>query len=303
MALELMAGSKIGVVLSSGGGRGIFGHTGFMLALEALGVLISASSGCSAGAVVGGMLASGVPARRWADVVTKVRTKQYWTPRSSWQLLYQFGVHQGRGLKGLSSTDAAVRYLAEHLLVDSFEACRYPFSAAAINLGTGQKTLFHSGPLALGIMASAAMAGFYDPVEIDGQYCADGAVIDLAPADAICCRYGLDVLFVHHVAQRDYSSSQLQKIFDQPWTIVNVLHLLIYRQRPWYATGQARSIHPCPCGCKAIVVVVEPDLPDLVWPLTEGGAGLVEAAHSHAVEQLQPILESIMTDPRGLLGR
>ncbi len=50
---------RIGVVLSSGGVRGVYAHTGFLLALERLCTPIAASAGCSAGAVVGGVAASG----------------------------------------------------------------------------------------------------------------------------------------------------------------------------------------------------------------------------------------------------
>jgi len=45
----------IGIVLSSGGIRGIYAHTGFLLALRRLGVPIAAISGCSAIACVCGM--------------------------------------------------------------------------------------------------------------------------------------------------------------------------------------------------------------------------------------------------------
>lgn len=57
---------KIGIVLSSGGGRGIFGHTGFLLAIDNLNVPITAMAGCSAGAVVGGIVASGTAVTDWA---------------------------------------------------------------------------------------------------------------------------------------------------------------------------------------------------------------------------------------------
>ena len=40
--------ARIGVVLSSGGVRGIYAHTGFLLALKHLGIPITAISGCSA---------------------------------------------------------------------------------------------------------------------------------------------------------------------------------------------------------------------------------------------------------------
>ncbi len=150
-------------------------------------------------------------------------------------------------------------------------------------------------------MASAAMPLLYEPVEIDGEYFTDGAIIDLAPAEAICCKHELDVLFVHHVAQSVYTTRELESAFERPWTIVNILDRVIYRQRPWYTIGQPRSIHPCPCGCRAVVVVIEPALPELLWPITEGGAAIVQAAQSQTLTQLEPIIELLNTDPRCLL--
>ena len=50
---------RIGIVLSSGGVRGIYAHTGFLLALEKLQIELQAVTGCSAGAVVGGIFEIG----------------------------------------------------------------------------------------------------------------------------------------------------------------------------------------------------------------------------------------------------
>lgn len=58
---------RIGVVLSSGGVRGVYAHTGFLLALEHLGIPVAAAAGCSAGAVVGGIAASGADLNAWSD--------------------------------------------------------------------------------------------------------------------------------------------------------------------------------------------------------------------------------------------
>lgn len=296
-----MSASKIGVVLSSGGGRGVYGHTGFMAALESLDIQVSASSGCSAGAVVGGVMASGANIQDWTEAVTHASSAQFWTPRSAIQLLYSLGLKQGRELSGLSDTTAAIRFLTEQLAAGTFEECIYPFSAVAVNLGDCRKVVFDKGPLAPRIMASAAMPGIYEPVEIDGQYFTDGAIIDLAPTEAICCRHQLDVLLVHHVAQRNYSTHELERVFNKPWVIMHLLHRLIYRRRPWYATGQPRSTHPCPCGCKAVLVVVEPSLPELAWPVMDGAATIVDEAQSNTLAQLQPLLETLNTEPRGLL--
>lgn len=296
-----MSQTKIGIVLSSGGGRGVFGHTGFTLALDDLGLKISASSGSSAGAVVGGIIASGTTTKAWAEALKGVNKADYWTPRSSSRLFFDLSFNKGRGLKGISSTAAAIGFLSKHLTVSTFEECAHPFSTVAVNLGDGSKRRFDTGLLAPRIMASAAMPVFYEPVEIDGEYFTDGAIIDLAPADAICCRYKLDVLIVHHVAQRDYTTRELEGAFDQPWTLVNILHRLIYHRRPWYTTGQPRSIRPCPCGCRAVVVVIEPTLPELSWPVTAGATNIIASARTQALAQLEPLQETLYTEPRRLL--
>ena len=293
--------TRIGAVLSSGGGRGVFAHTGFMLALERLNVRLNATAGCSAGAVVGGVIASGTSIQDWTAAVLHAGVAQYWTPRSSLQLLYNLGFKKGRGLSGLSDTAAAVGFLTRQLVSDTFEDSRYPFVAAAVNVGNGKKVLFDNGLLAPRIMASAAMPGFYEPVEIDGEYFTDGAIIDLAPTDAICCQHQLDVLLVHHVANRNFSTQELKGAYKKPWTIVNVLHRLIYRRRPWYETGRPLSIHPCPCGCKAAVVIIEPELPEVTWPDRSAAETIVSLAQSHTLSQLQPILQSVNTEPRSLL--
>lgn len=40
--MHMNKGLRVGVVLSSGGGRGVYAHTGFLLALEKLGIDVSA---------------------------------------------------------------------------------------------------------------------------------------------------------------------------------------------------------------------------------------------------------------------
>ena len=160
--------ARIGVVLSSGGGRGVFAHTGFLLALEKLGIALDAIAGCSAGALVGGMAASGTDLHRWSQVIANIKTKEYWTPDPWPRFLWRLAVNKGRGYTGLSDTAAAVEFCRRNLAVQRFEECRIPFYILAMNLGSGAKTLFSVGDLAPRVMASAAMPMLYRPVEIDG---------------------------------------------------------------------------------------------------------------------------------------
>lgn len=296
--IKLPDGPKIGVVLSSGGGRGVYAHTGFLLALQELGIGVGAVAGCSAGALVGGVFASGTPLRAWADTIARVRTKEYWAPDSKLRLMWEFAVKHGQGYTGLSNTEAAIDFCRRNLAAQTFEESPIPFYALAMNLTRGEKTLFSSGELAPRLMASAAMPVLYRPVEIEGELYTDGAVIELSPAEALCCKHQLDALIVHHVAIRRDGGGGLAWAASQPWTLVEILALLLYRQRPWYLSDNPIAVHRCPGGCGAPVVVLEPRLPDLQWPLSRGGVDVQLAAAGQTKSLLAPITERLKSEPR-----
>ena len=290
--------ARIGVVLSSGGGRGVYAHTGFLLALERMGIDIRASAGCSAGAVVGGVVASGTDLHRWTQTIAQVARREFWTPDLLPRFLWEMTVRRGRGYTGLSSADAAIAFCRRNLAVQTFGECRYPFYAVAADLGRGRNVVFSAGELAPRMMASAAMPILYRPVEIDGNYYCDGALIELAPMDTICCKHRLDAVIIHHVSQRLDAPGSLDRALHRRWAMAEILGRLLYRQRPWYLSEERLTLRRCPCGCGSVVVVVEPDLPELRWPLTEGGPRVLEAAMAQTTELLQPHLDALRTDPR-----
>lgn len=292
--------ARIGVVLSSGGGRGVYAHTGFLLALQKLGIEVSAVAGCSAGALVGGIAASGADLNKWSDVIAGVKTREYWTPDSWLQFIWRLIVNKGRGYTGLSDTAAAIAFCRRNLAVQTFDECRVPFYSLAMDLGRGTKVLFSAGDMAPRMMASAAMPLLYRPVEIEGGLYTDGAVIELAPSEAICCKHGLDALIVHHTAVHREGGEGLAWALKQPWSLIEILYLLIYRHRPWYLSDQPLTFHRCPHGCGAPIITLECDLPELVWPLNSGGSKLQAAAMSETLARLQPYAEMLIRDPRQL---
>ena len=293
---------RIGVVLSSGGGRGIYAHTGFLLALEQLGVSICASAGCSAGAVVGGVAASGTRLDDWAHTISRVSQRDFWTPDSLPRFLWQVVVRRGRGYTGLSSACAAIAFCRRNLAVQTFEECRYPFYAVAMSLGRGRKVVFSAGELAPRMMASAAMPVLYRPVEIDGDFYCDGALVDLAPMDAICCRHRLDALIVHHVAQRYDQPGGIAKTLGRRWALAEISARLLFHRRPWYLSDERLTLRSCPGGCGAPIVVLEPDLPELRWPLIDGGLVVQQAALEQTLALLQSHAVALLTDPRSRLS-
>lgn len=291
---------KIGVILSSGGGRGVFAHTGFLLALEQLGIEVAAIAGCSAGALVGGVYASGRDLQQWTKSIANVHSREYWTPDSWLRFFWQMMVHKGRGYTGLSDNKTAIEFIRRNLVAQTFDDCQIPFYSLATNLTQGSKTLFSTGELAPRMMASAAMPVLYRPVEVEGELFCDGATIELSSTEAICCRHHLDALIVHHTAANRDGPEGLQRALQQPWTLAEIFNLLLYRKRPWYLTNQPLSFHRCRCGCGVPVVVVEPNLPVLTWPLSKGGIEVQLSAKQQAEMLLGPHIETLRVDPKKL---
>lgn len=274
------------MVLSSGGTRGVYAHTGFLIALERLGIPIAAATGSSAGAVVGAMAASGTDMTAWSETIAHIAPARFWRPDPLLYVLWQFLVRRGRGYTGLSGTDAAIEFCRGQLAVQTFEECRYPFYALAVGLGRGRKVVFSQGQLAPRIVASAATPVLYRPVEIEGDWYCDGALADLAPTDAICCKHNLDALIVHHVSSRYEGQEDLKRIREGPWSMFRVLERLLFRRRPWYLSDERLGFRRCPCGCGAVVAVVEPQLPELQWTPDKSGPRIQKTA----MEQTQAFL-------------
>ncbi|HFD80011.1 MAG TPA: hypothetical protein ENK05_06420, partial [Gammaproteobacteria bacterium] len=262
---------------------------------------LCASAGCSAGALVGGFIASGTPTERWARALSAIDRRTFWSPDSLPRILWKMLMQKGRGYSGLSTTRGAMRFARDNLAVTRFEECRYPFHALAVNLDSGSKMVFSEGELAPRITASAAMPILYEPVRIDGRYYCDGALIDFAPTDAICCRHHLDVVIVHHVSQQLSRQADLDSALRDSWAMLEIVNRLVFREKPWYLSGDPVTLQHCPCGCGAIIIAIQPELPVLPWPHTEGGMNIMHSARAQAISLLQPYLDAIRTDPRAKL--
>jgi predicted acylesterase/phospholipase RssA len=298
-----LAPPRIGIVLSSGGVRGVYAHTGFMQALQELAIPICAATGCSAGALVGGFVASGTPLDDWCATLEELDSSAFWTPDTLPRLAWEVLVNKGRGYTGLSDTSAAMAFTKDNISATTFESCLYPLHALAVNLGTGEKTVFSAGDLSPARTASAAMPILYEPVKIGEHYYCDGALVDFAPTDAICCTHHLDLVIVHHVSQTTDTQYDLQTALEGPWAILEVINRLLFRERPWYLTGAPISLHTCPCGCGAIIIALEPELPVMIWPETTNGDKAQVMAYDHALASLKPLLDAIMSDPRQQIPR
>lgn len=291
---------RIGIVLSSGGGRGVYAHTGFMQAIEDFDIEVSAVSGCSAGALVGGIFASGTKMQDLSASLANLHASDYWNPDHWLKFIWKMLIKKGRGYTGMSDTQAATDFIRHNLSAQTFQACIIPFYSLAMNLSRAKKTLFSYGELAPRIMASAAIPVLYQPVNIEGEWYSDGAAIELAPTDAICCKHNLDLVIVHHTAAHHKGKKGLEHSLKQPWALLELLYLQLYSERPWYLSDKKILETHCQCGCGAKVVILQPDLPELSWPIEDKGIALQASSRLTATNFLRdtiiPMLDSGLDD-------
>ncbi len=160
--------ATIGLALSGGAARGI-AHVGVLLALAEHKIPIDCIAGTSAGSLVGGSLASGLPlsdieaigrSLRWRDIGRMTMSRL-----------------------GVQSNERLEQYLRARLPVTRFEELQIPFAAVATDLNTGEPVVLQKGDVPFAIRASCAIPGWYVPVtHEDGRQLVDGGLVAMVPS-------------------------------------------------------------------------------------------------------------------------
>jgi NTE family protein len=168
----------------SSGFFGFFAHAGAVEVLEEERLLPARVVGSSAGALVGGLWAAGVPAGRIREELLALRREHFWDPRPGLGLL--------RG--------ALFRARLEALLpVATFEECPRPLALSAFDVAARRTVVLREGPLAPAVHASCAAPLLFQPVRIGARAYLDGGVLD---------RHGLagagpgERVLYHHLTSR-----------------------------------------------------------------------------------------------------
>ncbi len=180
---DWLAESPFALTLSAGF-FGFFAHAGFVAALEEAGLAPSFVTGASAGALVGGLWASGTSAARIEAELRPLRREHFWDPAPGLGLL--------RGALFRARVEAM-------LAAPSFEQARTPAALSAFDVRDRKTVVLESGDLARAICASCAFPVLLQPVDIGGRAMLDGGIAD-RPGHAGLPQGGR-VLF-HHLASK-----------------------------------------------------------------------------------------------------
>jgi NTE family protein len=160
---------RLGLALGGGFARGL-AHIGVLKVLEQEGLRVNCLAGTSAGSIIAGAYASGVPLDDIARVARTVRWKDF----GRWTL-------STMGLATNERLDSFVRRIFRAL---RFEDLRIPLAVVATDLVAAKPVVFTEGELGLAIRASCAYPGLFLPVSSNGSLLVDGMLVSSVPTDA-----------------------------------------------------------------------------------------------------------------------
>ncbi|MFU8896645.1 MAG: patatin-like phospholipase family protein, partial [Gammaproteobacteria bacterium] len=167
-AVQRRKGKRIALVLGSGGARGL-AHIGVIQHLESLGHEIVYISGCSMGALVGGIYAAGKlePYAEWARKLER---------RDMFSLL-----DLAFGWTGLFKGDRLMGVLKELVGDHVIEKLPIGFTAVATDLTEQREIWLNKGPLFDAIRASIAIPTVFTPHVYLGRVLVDGGLLNPIP--------------------------------------------------------------------------------------------------------------------------
>lgn len=158
----------ISLVLGSGGARGLV-HVGVIRWLIEHGYQIKSISGCSIGALIGGVYAAG-KLDEFEEWITSI-------DQSDMTMLLDFSWQSSGMFKG----DKIIDSLRELIGEISIEELPIPYTAVAANVADEKEVWLKSGSLFDAIRASISLPLFFTPHVINGEELIDGGVLNPVP--------------------------------------------------------------------------------------------------------------------------
>lgn len=254
---------SIGLALSGGAARGI-AHVGVLRALLENNIHIDYLAGTSAGSIVAGALAAGMP----PDDIEKLGLNLRWRDIGRMTM----------SRLGVQSNDRLEDYLRSHLPVTRFEDLPIPLVVVATDLHSGEPVIMRNqGDVPFAIRASCAIPGWYVPVtDQEGRQLVDGGLVAVIPSSA-CRSLGADVVLAVDV------NAEGATFFGPPQSVIGVMlqsMLVVQRTASRLQTAAAD-------------VVIRPRVGHIRWDEMGRAKELIEAGYEAGLASIPQITEVI----------
>ncbi|SDW62379.1 NTE family protein [Marinobacter mobilis] len=186
----------VALTLGSGGARG-YAHIGAIEVLEERGYDIIAISGCSMGALIGGVYAAG-----------KMKDYKDWvTGLGQFDVLKLLDVtfNSAGAIRG----EKVFSVVREMLGDTRIEDLSIPYTAVATDLLSHKEIWFQEGPVDQAIRASIAIPGLITPMVLQGRVLVDGALLNPLPIIPTISSHA-DLIVAINLAGEDDQSQTVQ---------------------------------------------------------------------------------------------
>jgi NTE family protein len=280
--------SKLGLALGGGGARGL-AHIGVLKALENEGIGIEAITGCSMGAIIGGLYAYYGSAAKVEEHVFKSLNMPIFQELPLEELkedkvktekgyLDQFWDYIGFRIQAIKSL-STISFFDEETTDEIFirlpdariEDLKIKFSAIATDLLSGDEINFTRGNLRDVLRASAAIPGIFPPVQIKDYYLIDGSASESVPVGKVR-EIGADRVLAVDV-------TRCIKRVNKPVNIVDVLN----------RAGDISSFHLSKSRLKEADLVINPEVRKLTWADFDKAGVIIRRGEKAVYENIEEI--------------
>jgi len=240
---------KVALVLGGGGARGV-AHIGVIRALEELRIPVDYIAGTSMGALIGGMLATGMT----ADEIESMATSIDWNdtfrdnvPREERPLrrkrddelgLYATKIGLGKDssvLPRAAITGQKVDFLIESTVgfrvrAENFDELPIPFRAVAVDILAAEAVVLDQGNLATAMRASMSLPAIFDPVEDGDRLLVDGGVLMNVPV-SVGKEMGADITIAVNVGSPLATKENVRNIVQILYQLTGVVTVVNTREQ------------------------------------------------------------------------
>lgn len=198
---------KLGLVLGSGGARGI-AHVGFLQALEENGIKPDCISGCSMGSVVGGLYCKGMKPSEMFDVIKGLKSSD----------IIDFDL-VGFSNKAILKTSKMTKLVDALFDGVTFSKLKIPFTCNAFDMNKAKTVWFTRGSVSTAVRASSSIPGVFKPVVIGEKQLIDGGIVLRMPIEGVR-KMGAEVIVGVDVL------GKLRKTYDDKNMITHILRII-----------------------------------------------------------------------------
>lgn len=261
--MNKMSSPRIGLALSGGAARGT-AHIGVLRALLENDIPIDCIAGTSAGSIVAGAFASGMPIEEIAEFGRKLR----------WR-------HIGRVTMsrfGMQSNVRLERYMRTRLPITKFEDMPIPFAVVATDLKTGEPVVMKGkGDVPFAIRASCTIPGWYVPVsDQEGRQLVDGGLVAVIPS-TVTRALGADIVIAVDV------NSEGATFMSSSSSVIGVLLQSMMVVQKIVSRHQLENSD----------LVISPKVGHIRWDQVRRADELIEAGYKAGLESIPKIRELI----------